>query len=93
MKKYELPAWAEKYKEKGKTIKVRKGKYYLYESKCVYDKNKKNKNKTINTYLGAITEDRGFIPTKKYGDIKPESLYSKIYGHFALFKQLGVNIL
>ena len=93
MRKNELPAWAEKYKEKGKTIKVRKGKYYLYQSKCVYDKNKKNKNKTINTYLGTITEERGFIPAKNYADIKPESLYSKIYGHFALFKHLGGNIL
>ena len=92
MKKYELPAWAEKYKEKGKTIKVKKGKYYLYESKCLYDKNRKNKNYTKNVYLGVITEDNGFIPAKKYNDLKPENLYSKIYGHYALFNDLGKDI-
>ena len=65
MKKYNLPEWVEKYKEKGKTIKVKNSNYYLYESKCVYDKNKKNKHYTKDIYLGRITEDNGFIPAKK----------------------------
>ena len=91
--KYVLPEWASKYKEKGKSIKVKNGKYYLYESKCVYDKKRKNKNYTKNTYLGIITEDNGFIPAKKYSNIKPENLYSKVYGHYALFDNLSKDIL
>ena len=93
MKKYNLPEWVEKYKEKGKTIKVKNDNYYLYESKCIYDKNKKNKHYTKDSYLGRITEDNGFIPAKKSNNIKPESLYSKIYGSYALFNGLGKDIV
>ena len=93
MKKYELPEWAKKYKEKGKTIKLRKGNYYLYETKCIYDKTKKNKHYTKNTYLGVITEDNGFIPAKKYQKVEAENLYTKIYGHYALFKEYGKDLL
>lgn len=93
MKKYNLPEWVEKYKEKGKTIKAKNDNYYLYESKCIYDKNKKNKHYTKDIYLGKITEDNGFIPAKKSNNIKPESLYSKIYGSYALFNVLGKDVV
>lgn len=93
MKKYDLPEWVEKYKEKGKTIKVKNNNYYLYESKCIYDKTKKNKHYTKDIYLGKITEDNGFIPAKKNNNISPQTLYSKIYGNYALFNNLGKDIL
>ena len=93
MKKYDLPEWVKKYKEKGKSVKLRKGNYYLYEQKCIYDKSKKNKHYTKNTYLGKITEDKGFIPAKKSNNIQPENLYSKIYGTYLLFNNLSSDIL
>ena len=93
MRKYDLPIWVSKYKEKGKTIKVRNSNYYLYESKCIYDKNRKNKHYTKDIYLGRITEDDGFLPAKKNNNFKPEDLYSKVYGSYLLFDNLGSNIL
>lgn len=93
MNKYILPDWVKKYKIKGRTIKVKNNNYYLYESKCIYDKSKVNKHYTKDTYLGRITEEGGFIPAKKHNDIKPENLFSKIYGHYILFYKLGDDIL
>lgn len=93
MNKYDLPEWVKKYKEKGKTIKVKNNNYYLYESKCFYDKNRKNKNYTKDIYLGRITEDNGFIPAKKSNNVQPENLYSKVYGNYILFNNLGNDIL
>lgn len=93
MKKYNLPEWVEKYKEKGKTIKVKNNNYYLYESKCIYDKSKANKHYTKDVYLGRITQDNGFVPAKKSNNIQPENLYSKIYGSYALFAFLGKDII
>lgn len=93
MKKYDLPNWVEQYKEKGKTIKVKGNSYYLYASKCIYDKSKKNKHYTKDIYLGKITEDKGFIPAKKTNNINPKNLYSKVYGSYLVFENLGQNIL
>ena len=93
MVKYKLPEWVSKYKEKGKTIKVKNSNYYLYESKCIYDKTRPNKHYTKDIYLGSITENSGFIPAKKYSNIvKAENIYTKIYGHYSLFKNIGEDI-
>ena len=93
MVKYNLPEWVKIYKDKGKSIKIKNNNYYLYETKCIYDKKRKNKSYTKNVYLGKITEDNGFIPAKKNNNLKPENLYSKVYGGFALFKILSDDIL
>ena len=93
MSKNLLPDWVEKYKEKGKTIKCRKGKYYLYQQKCIYDKNRKHKNYVKDIYIGRITEDNGLIPTSHVSKASPKNLFSKDYGSYALFMKLGENIL
>ena len=55
------PDWAEKYRGKGRTIrKVRNG-YGLYECTSVYVKGQKYP-KSVQKYLGMITEKDGFIP-------------------------------
>ena len=93
MAKYDLPEWVSKYKEKGKTIKIKNSSYYLYESKCIYDNTRPNKHYTKDVYLGRITEDNGFIPAKKYSNIvKAENLYTKVYGHYFLFKKIGDDL-
>lgn len=92
MGKYILPDWVSKYKGKGKTIKIRNGKYYLYEVQTIYDKKRPNKHYVKNTYIGVITEDNGIIPKKTSNYFKPESLYSKVYGFNLLFDELGKDI-
>jgi transposase len=51
-----LPTWAEKYKEKGKTIKKIKNNYYLYQIQVIWNKEKKKSEKKTIAYLGRITE-------------------------------------
>lgn len=91
--KYKLPEWASIHKEKGKSIKVRGDKYYIFEEKCVYDKNRKNKNYTKSTYLGRITKEEGFIPVKPSKKIKPETYVSKQYGAYAVIIKYCDDIL
>ena len=55
------PDWAEKYRSKGRTIrKVRNG-YGLYQCTSVYVPGQKYP-KSVQKYLGMITEKDGFIP-------------------------------
>lgn len=57
------PEWAEKYREKGRTLrKVRDG-YGLYQCTSQYVKGQKYP-KSVQTYLGMITEKDGFIPKR-----------------------------
>lgn len=58
-----FPDWVQAFKAPGKEIKESKGKYYLYERKTVYDKEKKQPRKITGVYLGRITKE-GFIPKK-----------------------------
>ena len=58
-----LPDWVQAFKGPGKEIKENNGKYYLYERKTVYDKEKKQAKKITGAYLGRITQD-GFISKK-----------------------------
>ena len=91
--KIKLPNWVEIYREKGKTIKERNGKYYLYEVKTIYDKTKKYKHKTQNIYLGRITEDDGLIPPKLKETAQLENIYTKNIGSYCLFNFVGKEIM
>lgn len=64
-KKNTYPDWAEKYREKGKTIRKTKNGYALYH--CTSEYVKGGAPKLKQEYLGIITEKDGFIP-KKNGD-------------------------
>jgi len=67
MKKRESPhpQWALKYKKKGTELRFIRGRYYLYEYRTVYDKEKKRPRKISGRLLGSITEKEGFIPSEK----------------------------
>ena len=41
------------------------GRYCLYECHCIYDKERKRNRKITGKYLGSITEEGGFRPSKK----------------------------
>lgn len=57
------PDWAEKYRSKGRTIRKTSSGYALYECTSVYVKDQKYP-KSVQTYLGKITEEDGFIPKR-----------------------------
>jgi hypothetical protein len=89
-----LPEWASIYIEPGKTIKTKSGKFYLYEQKCHYDKTKKHRNSVANNYLGRITKEDGFIPSKtRKPALVPESVASKHYGAYAVITKYCGDVL
>ena len=57
------PDWVEKYRGEGRTIRKTKNGYALYECTSVYVKGL-NYPKSVQKYLGRITENDGFIPNK-----------------------------
>jgi len=93
MAKYDLPDWVSVHKTKGRTIKVKNEKYYLYEQKCLYDKEKKHKHRNVDKYLGRITKENGFIPVSKRSGILPSNTVSKVYGPFLLITHCCIDIL
>jgi transposase len=60
-----LPEWIQKYKERRTEIKRIKNGFYKYEVDFVYNKEKKKTEKKTIRLLGKITEQDGFIPSKK----------------------------
>ena len=64
MEKANHPQWALKHKKPGTELRLIRGKYYLYEYKTVYDKQRKGPRKVSGKLLGSITES-GFIPSGK----------------------------
>ena len=64
MKKSNHPQWALNHKRPGTELRLIRGKYYLYEYKTVYDKQRKGPRKISGKLLGSITEN-GFVPSGK----------------------------
>jgi len=60
-----LPEWIDQYKEPRTEIKKINERYYKYEVKYVYNKEKKRTEKKTIRLLGKITEEEGFIPSEK----------------------------
>jgi len=60
----EHPEWATIHKKPGTELRLTQGKYYPYEYKTVYDKERKKPRKISVKILGRITE-QGFIPSGK----------------------------
>ena len=50
------PHWVLSHKSKGKEIRVIKGNYYLYQVKCLWNKERKRPQKITESFLGRITE-------------------------------------
>lgn len=59
------PEWALKHRRPGTELRKIRGRYYLYEYKTVYDKQKKRPKKISGKILGSITEQDGFKPSAK----------------------------
>lgn len=61
----EYPNWVLSHKKPGVEIRLIRGKYYVYECSCTYDKVTKKAKKKTGAYLGRITEAEGFVAKKK----------------------------
>ena len=88
------PDGVEKYREPGKEIKKIRERYYLYERKTVWDKDKKQPKKISGKYLGRITEE-GLQPPKR--EMVKKNTLNKItvkeYGCSAYFEKIGADIV
>ena len=60
-----LPEWINQHKEPRTEIKKLNGRYYKYEVKYVYEKEKKRTVKKTVRLLGKITQEDGFLPSSK----------------------------
>jgi len=56
-----IPEWAKEMRRKNTEVREIKGKYYLYEVHCKYNKETKKRKKTTPVYLGRLVEDKGLI--------------------------------
>ena len=66
------PDWALKHKKAGTELKLINARYYLYGVKSVYDKTIGRSRKVSLGILGAITQEKGFIPSPK-NELKKQS--------------------
>jgi len=86
------PEWLNQFREPRTEIKKISGRYYKYEVKYVYNKEKKRTIKKTGRMLGKITEDKGFQPSEKdefrmyYEHIPIVDI--KTYGLYFLFSTL-----
>ena len=85
------PDWAIKYRKPGTELRYIKGKYYLYEVKSVYDKDRKRSKKVTGTLLGKITKEDGFIESKKQKQLKAASKPGDQLPDTVLVQEYGVS--
>ena len=90
MRENKHPQWALAYKKPGTELRYIKGKYYLYEYKTVYDKEKHGPRKVTGKLIGRITEADGLIPSGKRQLEK--AVQERIFGN-PLCKEYGVSNL
>ena len=87
-----LPEWINQYKEPRTEIKKISGRYYKYEVKYVYDKEKKRTVKKTIRLLGRITEEDGFAPSSKdelrRRNEQMPTVDIKTYGLYSLYSTL-----
>jgi transposase len=78
-----FPSWVLLHKGKGKEIRSIKGHYYLYQVKCVWNKERKRPQKITESFLGRITETglvKGSRQDKDKVKMSIDNLAVKEYG-------------
>lgn len=85
----DYPQWVLDQKKPGTEIRKIRDFYYLYEAKCVYDKDRKRGRKVTGKYLGRITESDGLVPPRPKKSASTAAVgkieYDKEYGVSALY--------
>lgn len=78
------PAWALAFKKPGTELRCIRGRFYLYEYKTVYDNVRKRPKKISGKLLGSVTQEDGFVPSRKRelekGVTVSTSIHCKEYG-------------
>ena len=89
-----IPDWAKKLKSNKQLIKNVNGKYYLYEAKYVYSKEKKRTMTKPGKYLGRLDEKKGLVKADiRIPAIQQSSISAPLeYGATHLLEQLGSDI-
>jgi transposase len=89
--KMAFPDWVEKFRKSGYEIKENNGKYYYYELKSRWDKEKKKPVKKTGEYLGTI-KPWGFVP-KSVRVTTMGPIVNKEYGASAWLCAMSADIL
>jgi transposase len=90
MKETKHPQWALQHRKPGTELRLINGKYYLYQYKTVYDKDKKRPRKITGKLIGRITQKEGLIPS---GKRKLEESLKGIITSKPVCKEYGVSSL
>lgn len=101
MKKKEstYPNWIDKHRRPGTEIRKFGTKFYMYEVSSYYDKLKKKGRKKTGKFLGAVTEEEGFLEAKKmkvsrtYSGIAIKNITTKEYGLSAFIQAYCQDII
>ena len=85
-----FPEWVEKQKKKGFEIKKHGNRYYMYERKSRWDKEKKKSVKVTGKYIGVVTPD-GIKPKKQqFDETKP--VFCMEYGAITFIEFIASDI-
>lgn len=93
------PDWVVKYRKPGIEIRRIKENFYVYEFSSFYDKEKKKGRKKTGAYLGKITKEDGFVPTrskkvdKSFMTFNQSTLSTKEYGLSAFIQSYCSEIV
>ena len=86
------PEWVEKQRKPGTSIHCIRGKYYLYEVKSEWSKEKGRAQAKAGKYLGRITED-GLLPPKDKKPPMAATIATREYGASSVLYSIGSDIL
>jgi len=93
------PNWIDKHRRPGTEIRKFGTKFYMYEVSSYYDKLKKKGRKKTGKFLGAVTEEEGFLEAKKmkvsrtYSGIAIKNITTKEYGLSAFIQAYCQDII
>ena len=64
-----IPEWATKLRNKKQAIQEVDGKYYLYDVRYGYDRERQRSKIVSKTYVGRLDKEKGILPKRKTRDI------------------------
>ena len=85
------PTWATQHKKTGTELRLIRGRYYLYEVSSKWNPEKKRAQKVTGKIIGSITEEMGFVPSRRNQPVLPQDhkLVIKEYGATSFLAQLA----
>ena len=93
-----FPDWVNKHRKQGTEIRKFGNRYYIYQVKGFYDKERKKSRKKTGEYLGIIDQTAGFIEAetkrvpKSYKGVDVDKISTKEYGLGAFIRSYCSDI-